>query len=374
MSEYQFIAFRAVDAPLSPQALAYMREQSTRAQITPWSFTNEYRFGDFRGNVMEMLRRGYDLYLQYANYGVRSLCVRLPQGFPDPRAAEPYMDDEAVQFVADQTGSGGSLIIQPYYDPGDVSELTEVQHLVDELVPLREEILHGDLRPLYLAHLAASLAAADEVCERPVPAGLGALTAAQRALAAFYELPDALLAAAAQASPPLPSPADQSRQYASWLAHQIQATKDAWLAELMTGSPARVRRAMLDRFRADGGTARWPTVTVGRRIDQLQVAAEQIREESRRQAIDKLARERAERLTGMAADPAPYLREAESLVACRSTQSYATAARILAEVREATVGTVQSGLAARLAQRLNRQNPKSNHLTAALRKEGFLPR
>jgi hypothetical protein len=58
MSEYQFIHFLAVDRSLNDEQLKYMRRQSSRAEITPREFTNEYHFGDFRGNAMEMLRRG----------------------------------------------------------------------------------------------------------------------------------------------------------------------------------------------------------------------------------------------------------------------------------------------------------------------------
>jgi hypothetical protein len=58
MSEYQYVAFRAINAPVSKKDLAYMRRQSTRAEITPWSFANEYQFGDFHGNAIEMMRRG----------------------------------------------------------------------------------------------------------------------------------------------------------------------------------------------------------------------------------------------------------------------------------------------------------------------------
>jgi hypothetical protein len=41
MSEYQYIAFRAIDGPVSEKNRAYMRRQSSRAKITPWSFENE---------------------------------------------------------------------------------------------------------------------------------------------------------------------------------------------------------------------------------------------------------------------------------------------------------------------------------------------
>ncbi len=62
------------------------------------------------------------------------------------------------------------------------------------------EILNGDLRPLYLFHLA--LAGDDnhdpeEMYEAPVPAGLDNLSSAQLALAELYGLSDALIAAAA---------------------------------------------------------------------------------------------------------------------------------------------------------------------------------
>ena len=78
MSEYQYVAFRATDGPVSVKNLEYMRRQSSRAEVTPWSFDNEYHFGDFRGNAEEMLRRGYDLHLHYANFGIRKLVIRLP--------------------------------------------------------------------------------------------------------------------------------------------------------------------------------------------------------------------------------------------------------------------------------------------------------
>lgn len=41
MSEYQYIEFIAIDAPVSDKDLEYMDRQSTRAEITNWRFTNE---------------------------------------------------------------------------------------------------------------------------------------------------------------------------------------------------------------------------------------------------------------------------------------------------------------------------------------------
>ena len=46
MSEFQYIGFRGVDAPLSDDQLGYMERQSSRAEVTRWSFDNTYHYGD----------------------------------------------------------------------------------------------------------------------------------------------------------------------------------------------------------------------------------------------------------------------------------------------------------------------------------------
>jgi hypothetical protein len=65
MSEYQYVAFRAIDGPVPEEDQEYMGRQSSRAEITPWSFTNEYHYGDFRGTAAEM-QRSLDAYEQIA--------------------------------------------------------------------------------------------------------------------------------------------------------------------------------------------------------------------------------------------------------------------------------------------------------------------
>ena len=201
MSEYQYVAFRAIDAPVSAKHLEYMHSQSSRAEITPWSFENEYYSGDFRGDAIEMLRRGYDIHLHYANFGVRRLLIRLPYNLTDAKAHKPYIGNDSLRFVNEKRGSGGILCIEPYYEPGDLEELYDCKAILERLVPLRAEILAGDLRPLYIAHLAVSCDGEhdpEETKEAPVPAGLGAVSNAQRSLAELYRLADELIAAAAR--------------------------------------------------------------------------------------------------------------------------------------------------------------------------------
>ena len=279
MSEYQYVDFRAVDAPVSSKNLQFMREQSTRASITSKSFTNEYHFGDFKGNVTEMMRRGYDVHLHYANYGTRDLYFRFPQGLPHPHVAAMYDEGESITFVKDKSGPGTILQLSPYYDGGMFDEYYEgLEDLLDTLVDLRAEMLDGDLRPLYLMHLAA---ARDDnhdwetTPEAPVPAMLHKLTPAQKTLVDFYGIPADILAAAAAGNTDTYSPQKQKSLYGPWLKKQSATRKDQWLKLLMEDADATVRADVLAAYHQDQPDNNpWPTKHEPRMIAELERLAE----------------------------------------------------------------------------------------------------
>jgi hypothetical protein len=355
-----------------------MRRQSSRAEITPWSFDNEYEYGDFGGDAVQMMRRGFDLHLHYANFGIRKLLIRLPDGFPDATASAPYLEEEdSLKFLPDKQGPGGILSIRPFHEAGDLDELWEIDSLVDRLVPLRAEIQAGDLRPLYLAHLATACDGnhdPDETKEGPVPAGLAKLTDAQHALAEFHGLSDAFITAAAQGSPPLEAQNDPHCDCAAWLQSQPAATKDAWLLAWIREPQSNVRREILAEFRKSRPARAWPTVDRGRTIAELIASAATIAAESERKTAEHAARQRARRLARMAADPSRTLRETEKLVRERSMNSYEQIATLLADLREALAGSEQSGLAEQQARKLRAENPTLHRLTRELRGKGFVPK
>ncbi len=377
MSEYQYIAFRAIDAPVAGRDLDYMRNQSSRAEVTPWSFENEYHYSDFGGNVKTMLRRGYDVHLHYANFGIRTLMLRLPSGLPGGKAALQYLDDEALCWHKDKSGSRGILEISPFYEPGDLDELWDLGAWLDRLVGLRGELIAGDLRPLFLAAMAVSADGnhdPDETPVPPIPAGLGKLTRAQSALAEFYEINDSLLSAASKSSPALPKQQDVSKQHQQWLDCQSQRVKDAWLLKVMSDEPLSVRAELLAEFRAAQPSASWPTSSSEQTMANMEVAAAGIQQQADEQAAVKAARELKQLRLDMASDPQPYLRKTDKLVSEQSVTSYEEASRLLAELREALRETPMASLAEQHAKKLKQKHPKRHHLTAAMRREGFLPK
>src|SRR5262249_19354166 len=99
MSEYQYYEFRAIDRPLDGKQMDELRALSTRAEITPTSFTNTYHWGDFKGKPAVLMDRYFDAFVYVANWGTHRLMFRIPLGFLDVDAIEAYCDGEVVSLT-----------------------------------------------------------------------------------------------------------------------------------------------------------------------------------------------------------------------------------------------------------------------------------
>lgn len=383
MSQHQIVLFRAIDAPVSKANLEFMRKQSSRAEINEWSFCNEYHYGDFHGDEIEMLRRGYDMHLHYANYGIRRLLIRFPAGPPFPHLTRKYIHKKGLKFHPDKKGKGGVLEINPYHEPGDLPDPWEMpgfsshnESMLDSLLPLRGEMLEGDLRPWYLLHLAMSQDQEhdpEETVEAPLPAGMKSLTESQQALADWYCLDEHLLEAVAADSPDLSQQSnDLAERQSQWLQKQTKEQKEAWLLELLGDSPAAVRAAMISLFQQSGIMPEWPIVERGRTMAELHAVAEQCAAAAKIKADKKAAAARAKLLVNMAADPKKYLGETEQLVKRRSGTAYNEIATILADLRAALADTGRSSLVTAQAEKLKRENPTLKVLAKALQVKGLI--
>ena len=123
------------------------------------------------------------------------------------------------------------------------------------IVGVRAELAAGDLRPLYLAWLAAyGTWERDEDAftddhededEPPVPAGLGSLSAPQRALADFLRLDADMLEVAAEASPPPADPIAEAHALAAHIAELPSEDKDRLLTLVARDQAPQARRELL---------------------------------------------------------------------------------------------------------------------------------
>jgi len=350
VSEYQYYEFLAIDRPLDDDEQAAVRSLSTRARITATSFVNEYHWGDFRGQPKLLMQSYYDAHLHVTNWGTHRVMFRLPCDLLDPDVVEEYCAGDHVDaWVADEFVL---LDLTSEDHVGEFDFTEDAEALLSAMVGVRAELAAGDLRPLYLAWLAAYGAwerdedvfdrDADDDLEPPVPPGLSMLTAAQRALADFLRLDDELLAVAAQASPPLEQVTDDPDDLATWVARLPIGEKNRLLGRVLKGEAARVRMEMLRLFRGESAPAvpRPTRRTVAdllddaarRRADrQRRLAARRAEDEVRRQQA--AAQARAQRLDKLATEEATCWSRVDALIDTRKPGEYAAAVTLLTDLQ-----------------------------------------
>lgn len=350
MSEYQYYEFLAIDRPLNEAEQSEIRSLSTRARITATSFVNEYHWGDFGGDPNRLMERYYDAHLYVASWGSHRTMLRLPIDLLDPDVVADYcVDDQVSAWVTDDYIV---LDISSEDENGDFVLDFDPATLLSAIVGVRAELAAGDLRPLYLAWLASYGRwerdenvfdeDADAELEPFVPRGLGALTAAQRALGNFLRLDDDLIAIAAQASPPLNETADDPDDLAARVACLPVTEKDRLLARVVQGDAARVRMELLQGFRDDAT----PIIPVParrtvadlldnaarRRADnERRLAAQRAKDEARREQVRLQARE--QRLDNLAGAENVAWSRVDAMIATRKPAEYDAAAKLLSDLK-----------------------------------------
>jgi hypothetical protein len=201
MSEYQRYEWMTSDRPLTRAQLDAVNRLSSHIEASSTHATVEYSWGDFKHDPLAVLRDYFDGFLYWANWGAPRLALRFPHGVLAADLLDGYDFDELVTF----TPHPDHDILDIHFaemEPPD--EWTEYE--LGSLMPLREELMDGDPRPLYIVWLAGQCLygqlerAIDDADAPPVPPALGALTSAQQALAELLRLPEELLAAAAKHS------------------------------------------------------------------------------------------------------------------------------------------------------------------------------
>lgn len=252
MSEYQYYEFAAIDRPLTPREMAKLRAVSTRAEITPVSFVNHYEWGDLKARPADWMQRYFDAFVYTANWCSCYLSLRVPLETFSRGALKPFMTRYALTCKATKT----HWIVDWSLDESedyDRFALDDGSHWMRRLTPLRDELLRGDLRPLYLGWLAAAARGEleDIESEPEVPPGLGSLSPTQIALVEFLEI-DADMLTAAQAGSAKSSTGSAARgpRLDTWLKEWSRDEMAAILKLIAKGEAQTAERQVRSRHAA----------------------------------------------------------------------------------------------------------------------------
>ncbi|MFC7643868.1 hypothetical protein ACFQX6_26190 [Streptosporangium lutulentum] len=175
-----------------------------------------------------------------------------------------------------------------------------------------------------------------------MPAGLGSLSAGQRALADFLRIDADLLAVAAEASPAQAVVRDDPRELAPWIANLAESEKADLLLRVVRDQAAAVRMELLRRFRGEpkNDHGDLPRRSVAELLDaaaerrqerERQVGAKRAEEEARHERERALARER--RLEALARDEDGAWLRVDTMIGTRKPGEYDAAVELLRDLR-----------------------------------------
>jgi hypothetical protein len=346
MSEYQFYHFQALDRPLSAKQMQELRDISTRADITPSSFINVYNWGDLKADPRDLMRRYFDAHVYTANWGTHRFMLKIPRAVLDLDHAELY-GSEALAISVSKDHVMLDFVSED--DSGDFDDDMESDEgWMAALLPLREELMRGDLRALYVGWLA-NICEDDDTEEPPLPPGMHQLTAPLKRLADFLRVDEHLLRAAQQgdSQPALhaPSRADMS----VWIAAMPSSEKDHVLLSLLSDDAdtrhlsGRLRQQFYQTWRQTHPT---PLATTPKRTaSHLWQTRTELAEAERRRQAEKEARQRAVRekhaaeqrrqyLASLADREASVWQEVTALLSTTVPKNYDEAVRLLGDLRD----------------------------------------
>jgi hypothetical protein len=360
MSEYQYYEFQTIDRPLTAEQQAAIRKLSSRVELSATSAAFNYSFGSFRGDPLKVLEQHFDAMLYIANWGSKQLAFRLPRRAIAAQQLEPYLLGDEESYLSNIQTTPHYLILNLETREEEGFGWIEGEGMLHPLIPLREAILRGDLRILYLFWLRCAADRAnwideeeadeerDPFIEPPVPPGLAQLDPALQAFADFFAIDQDLIAAAAEASPNL-NAADEPLE--RWIALLPEVERNTYLLRMAQGE-AHVGIELLRRLREVGEEGKPATPTAPRRtFAELQAAAQHQQQLRFQRERAEAERARLAKLENLAQREAQIWVSIPGLLAKRTASGYDEGVALLAELRALAVHRGQrAAFDARLAE------------------------
>jgi hypothetical protein len=373
MSSFQSYEFQAIDHPLTKEAQQAVSRLSSRVSPHPWRACFTYHWSDFPGDPEDILLRYYDMLLYTASWGSRHLAFRFPKTLFDLESAQVYCRPPYVEEFISFSIHGQYLLLNITFRGEEGVRWADVSSSLDTLLPLRDDLLRGDYRALYLAWLKTLEVedVLDSVTEPPPPPGLSRLTPALRSFIDLFEIDADLIQVAAEESGEMEAtPLDDLRQAVAALEpHE----KDAYLVRLAQGELG--LSLLFNRHLRTwiGETPRQKVEMPRRSVGELLAAAQALRERRRMEQAARMEAQRIAELEALAQRKAQAWRDVDALIQQSNAKAYEQAVDLLARLKELAV---HQGDEATFTDRLNTiytQYHRRSSLLRHLRKAGLIP-
>jgi hypothetical protein len=337
MSEYQRYEFMTCDRPLTREQLDAVNALSSHIEATSTHALIEYHWGDFKHDPIDVLHKFFDGFLYWANWGAPELALRFPHGILPGDLIDDYDLDDFVTFTKYRDYD----ILDIHF--GEMEGPDEwIDYELGALIAIRDELMEGDLRALYIAWLASQRMSGGydeeedyEISVPPVPPGLGTLTAAQQGLAELLQVSQELLVAASRHSNEAVS--STGDDVASWVKLLPPDRHYDYLVRLARNEPG-LSRLLVKELRELSQDKTRATPSTGEHITYATLLAESkaIKAQLEREKREKEQAARQRYLQGIHDHQDDYWHQVDLAVMRYSGAGYDEAVRLLVELRGAS--------------------------------------
>lgn len=379
MSEYQYYEFQAIDRSLTDEQQQGLRRISSRAHITPTGFVNTYNYGDLHADPVALLGKYFDAFCYLANWGTRQLMFRIPIALIDEELVGKYCLDDIFSIRRK-----GEYLILELESESEEHEWEEGEGWLATMISLREDLIRGDFRCLYLAWLFGVQQELVDYAEHepPVPAGLDDLNGALSAFIQFMRIDPDLVTVAARCSKRMHE-TGREQEIIKWVQGIDTAEKNDIILRLINGNEPHLGSELYQRFLRFRGTDETISTTVKRRtagelLEQADACAKErlereTQEHARKQALLKKqnAARRKEYLESLAGREDELWLEVNALVSGKRPVDYNQALQLLLDLGELATNRSEKSLFNSRLEKLRWEHRRKYSMMKRLDKAGL---
>ncbi|MEM9486366.1 MAG: hypothetical protein AAGA83_22035, partial [Cyanobacteria bacterium P01_F01_bin.116] len=330
--------FQAIDRPLTAKEQATIQKLSSRVELTPHRAIFLYNYGDFRGKPEELVTKYFDIMFYISNWGTRQLIFRFPRAIVDPDWYEPYALPYAITIK--QTKEYVVLNINISDEDGSMGGWVEGEGWLPQLLPLRDQLLTGDVRLLYLAWLrtvpnCAGYKIEKDPTEPPIPPGLGKLSDPLETFMELVELDSDLVAVAAEASQNVPAKSKSALLLEERLADLSTSEKEEFLIKLVRREP-HVDLQLINRLKELAGPVDTMPESVSgyRTLSELTEMMDVAYEKRKQKEQEAARRKRIKELKTLAPKEEKLWQQVVILIETKQAKPYDEATALLKDLRD----------------------------------------
>lgn len=336
MGSFEMHRFRSIDRSLTPEEQKEINTWSSRFSPTSTGVTYIYHYGSFKKDPDKVFHQYFDAMLYVSSYGTKQLMFRFPKdmvNFSELLRFEVEKWETYLKF----SRKGEYIVMDLHWNEEEGGGWIEEEDFeLDPLLSLREEILKGDYRALYMAWMMVmektGLGEEEEDSSRkapPIPSNMQQLTAADKELIRVFEINKNLISGVATLSS---NAAKKTIDYATLIQQLSTEEKEAFLLQLVQGTPRielSLRKHLLTLGEVDGIQIKGKTLT-WQEISKLGIAAEK-----QTTAVSQAEKERLhiEKMKRLATQKNSLWAEVERNILKSGGKSYDTATEMLCDLK-----------------------------------------